>query len=104
MEAKPITCSLSGDDPTARARWLDTLRERALGVDHRADGATVTFPAGAELEAELHALARAESECCPFLTIAVRRADGALELDVSGPPDARPVIDEMLAGGQSPRP
>jgi hypothetical protein len=103
MEAKPIACSLEGDDRTARARWLGTLADRALGVDWRADGATVTFPAEAELEAELRALARAESECCPFLTIALRRADGTVELDVSGPPDARPVIDEMLASGQPSR-
>jgi hypothetical protein len=104
MDDRPIACSLDGEDLTARGRWLDTLGQRALGVDWRADGATARFPVDAELEAELRTLARAESACCPFLTIAVRRADDALELDVSGPLDARPVIDAMLASAQPPSP
>jgi hypothetical protein len=96
VEAKPIACSLSGADLSARTRWLGAIRQRALSVERRADGLTATFTPDAELETELHRLAQAESACCPFLRIAVRRADDALELDVSGPPEARPVIDEMF--------
>jgi hypothetical protein len=55
------------------------------------------FPDDAGLEAELRALAAAEAECCRFLSIEVHRAGDSLELHVSGPPDARPIIDEMFA-------
>jgi hypothetical protein len=50
------------------------------------------------LEAELRALADAEARCCPFLTLAVVREAGRLHLDVSGPPDAAPLIAAMFPG------
>src|SRR2546422_762589 len=60
MEEKPIACSLSGADLSARTRWLGALRQRALSVERRADGLTATFTPDAELETELHRLAEAE--------------------------------------------
>lgn len=105
MARAPVACSLNGAELSARGDWLGALGRRASGIERRTDGLTVRFPADDRLESELHALARAESDCCPFLAIVVRRAEGdSLELDVSGPPEAAPVIDEMLASAGSPRP
>jgi hypothetical protein len=93
----PIACSLRDDDLTTRQRWLGEVMRKALKVERSASGVTAAFPPDAELEAELRTLAQAESECCPFLRITVRRSDDALELGVAGPAAARPVIDEMFA-------
>jgi hypothetical protein len=98
---EPLACSLRGDDLANRRSWLAEIAERALAVERSARGVTATFPNDAALEAELRALAEAEAECCAFLSIEVRRADGVVELDVAGPTDAQPIIDEML--GASPR-
>jgi len=94
---EPLACSLRGDDLANRRDWLGELAGRALGVERSARGVRVAFPNDAGLEAELRALAAAESECCRFLSIEVHRAGDSLELDVAGPPDARPIIDEMFA-------
>jgi hypothetical protein len=93
---EPLACSLTPGDRTKRQRWLRDLTGRALAVTRSDDGMTATFPLDAELEDELRTLAAAEAECCPFLDIAVRRAGDAVVLDVVGPPDARPIIEEML--------
>src|SRR5438105_2296195 len=92
----PIACSLRRDDLATRQSWLRDVMQKALRVEWCVSGVTAAFTPGAELEAELHALARAESECCPFLRITVRRTDEALEVDIFGPAAARPVIEEMF--------
>jgi hypothetical protein len=48
------------------------------------------------VEAELEEVVAAEARCCPFLTLSLRPAGEFLELDVSGPPDAQGVVDEMF--------
>jgi hypothetical protein len=93
-----LACSLRGDDLASRQRWLGELSARALRVTRSESGVSVAFPPDAGLEAELRALTAAEAECCAFLRISVRRADGAVELDVTGPAAAGPIIDQMVGG------
>jgi hypothetical protein len=50
-----------------------------------------------EIERRTRALVAAESACCPFLDFDLRREGGDLVLDISGPDDARPVIDLFFA-------
>jgi hypothetical protein len=45
--------------------------------------------------AELDALVAAERECCPFLTLTVVRAGGAVVLEVAAPAEAQPMVDAM---------
>jgi hypothetical protein len=57
-------------------------------------------------EARVRALVAAEAECCAFLEFAVAREAGALRVDVTGPPEARPAIDlisprRASAGGRA---
>ena len=92
----PIVCSLAAAERTARGRWLERVGEHSLGVVKRVDGVSVLFAPSAAIEAELRALMAAEADCCPFLHFdLIRRAD-RIELAISGPPDARPVIDAMF--------
>jgi hypothetical protein len=98
----PIACSLRGDDLRRRQRRLGDALQRAVALERSPSGVTAAFASDPELEAELRALARAESECCPFLRIAVRRAGEMLVFEVVGPAEARPVIDEMFGGSLRP--
>jgi hypothetical protein len=58
---------------------------------------TASFPYSEACERELRALAAAEAECCPFLDIQVRGDGHELRLAVSGPPEARDIIESMFA-------
>jgi len=96
---EPIACTLSPDAYSSRAERIADLARRAL-LSRRAlpgGGARLSFAAAAATEAELRALIEAEARCCPFLRLELRRVEGALELDVSGPPEAEPLIAEMFA-------
>jgi hypothetical protein len=91
-----LACSLSGAQRADRERWLERLRGQALDVTSRPDGLSVRFAPSDPLEAEARALATAEAQCCPFLCFEVDRGEDAIELMVSGPPEARPIIDAMF--------
>jgi hypothetical protein len=92
----PLACSLTSADLANRRRWLGELAERAVSVRRTGTGMRATFPAEPGLETELREVAAAESECCAFLRITVTPRDAIVELDVAGPSDARPIIDEMF--------
>ena len=91
-----LACSLSGGDRAERERWLQRLRREALGVSETDDGVTVRFTDCDQLEADVRALAAAEAYCCPFLSLEVDRRADAIELVISGPAEARPIIDAMF--------
>jgi hypothetical protein len=38
-----------------------------------------------------------EAGCCAFLSITVSTHDDIVELEIAGPPDARPLIDSLFA-------
>jgi len=71
---------------------------QAEELTSRPRGRTAYFAADPTLESELHALARAEADCCQFLHFEVAHQDGRLSFTVTGPADAMPVIEQMLAG------
>ena len=91
-----LACSLSGREQADRAIWLERLNERAVGVSSRPDGVTFTFALADDTEADVRALAAAEAQCCPFLSLEVERLRDRIELVVSGPPEARPIIEAMF--------
>ena len=55
--------------------------------------------ATAGIRGRLEALVAAESECCPFLifNLNLAAADPRLVLEVTGPEQAAPIIDELFA-------
>jgi hypothetical protein len=96
---EPIACSLSPDAYADRASEIADLARRALLARSPlpGGGARLRFAAGPGVEAELDAIVAAEARCCPFLRLELRHAAGALELDVTGPPEAEPLIAELFA-------
>ena len=93
-----ITCSLTGANYRRRADDIRDLARDALRDRRPIEGGMrLTFDTTAR--ERLEALVAAESECCPFLTMELRAADGRLLLDVTGPAAATPIIAELLAPG-----
>ena len=88
----PIACSLDADGMQQRGRDFTALR--AVDARQTARGITVLF--APEAEAAVQDFVRVERECCPFLTLDVTTTADAVRLDVSGPDDARPIVDAFL--------
>ena len=94
----PIACTLNPAEMRDRVTSIDALLSDAL-LDQReiAGGLRTTFRDTPEVERRVRELVAAESRCCAFLSFAVGREDGALWLDITGAPEARPVIDQFFA-------
>jgi hypothetical protein len=82
-----IACSLTPDELPARRAGLADLDV----VDAR-----VTARVTVRNEAALAAFVRAERECCPFFELQVTAEDGLFVLSVAGPPDAEPLIVQLV--------
>jgi hypothetical protein len=92
----PIACTLTGASLEERGRWLRRLGEAALieGTRQR-DRLELRFRL--EAAADVRELVRAETECCPFLSFELDDGPREVGLAVTGPSDAGPVLDAMLA-------
>jgi hypothetical protein len=97
MNELPIACTLCPDKMRGRLADLDAVAREALidktpidcGLRHR-------FRAHPDIEREIRRLAAAEAECSAFLTSTVTTEPSVLLLDITGSPDAQPVIDEFF--------
>jgi hypothetical protein len=98
MPDLPIACTLTADDMTARVALIDALTADGLLERTTTDaGLRVRLRDTPEIERRTRELVAAESRCCAFLDFDLGRKDGDLVLDISGPEDARPVIDMFFA-------
>jgi hypothetical protein len=94
----PIACSLSGPDLAARKAATATIARAALRRRELiADGRRLHFTGGEDVEDQLRDIVAAESACCPFLTLRLHRDGDALRLEVTGPAEAQPIIEELFA-------
>jgi hypothetical protein len=94
----PIACTLPGPAFAARTSRLSALAARALVARRPVeDGHRLTFTDTPEVEADLRGAIAAEAACCPFLTMDLTRTPDGLELVLTGPPDATPVIAALFA-------
>jgi hypothetical protein len=98
MTELPIACTLSAHDMTARLALIHGLAADAL-LDRTptAAGLRIRLRDTPEIEQRTRALVAAESACCGFLDFDLARRDGELVLEITGPKDARPVIDPFFA-------
>ncbi len=98
MPDLPIACTLTPDGMNARLALIDALAADGL-LDRTATdaGLRVRLRDTPEIEQRTRELVAAESACCAFLDFDVRHDDGGLILEISGPADARPVIDLFFA-------
>lgn len=75
-----------------------TLGKTALGIEVVADGYRLSLPNTSEQVQIATEFVRFEHECCPFLTfsLSVAPEDTPLTLDVTGPAEARDLLDQMF--------
>jgi hypothetical protein len=96
--SEQLSCSLPIDEADRRVR--ETRSALAASVKARDDiqgGMKLRFPADPAFRKLLQETVEAESRCCPFLDMRIRRTDEELELTVTGPPDAKPMIELLFS-------
>lgn len=95
---QPIACALPSADARDRSELIARLREDAM-LDQAPieDGLRIRFRDARDVEQRVRDLVAAEQACCPFLRFAVRRDDKTIALDVTGAPEAQPVIAAFFA-------
>ena len=98
MSDLPIACTLTSDGMTARLALIDALAADGLIDRTRTDaGLRVRLRDTPQIEQRTRELIEAESRCCAFLDFTLVRDGGELVLDITGPQDARSVIEMFLA-------
>jgi hypothetical protein len=95
---QPIARTLAPGAYQDRSTELAGLAAGALrSREPTAEGQRLVFTDSPDTERELRAAIAAESSCCAFLRMHLRRADEGLVLDIAGPQGARPIIAELFA-------
>jgi hypothetical protein len=97
MKKTGNTCLLDRTEQAKRLEEIGALASSSLlEAKPTQGGASLRLRNTDAVQAELGRLIEAEKECCPFLHFELRETDEWLLLDVSGPPDARPLIDQLF--------
>lgn len=97
MTRIPIACSLSVDDAASRVEeWQRFLADCVVEVERT--GASGRLRLRDDDDAVLIAtdLARREKACCAFFEFRLALLPEGVWLEVDGPPEAAPVLDELL--------
>jgi hypothetical protein len=68
-----------------------------LGAEAHGRQATLRFRAGGATRSRLAAIVAAEAECCAFLDMHLRPGTELIELTISAPAGAEPVLEELVA-------
>jgi hypothetical protein len=94
-----IACTLPLTDVPDRLALIRALADEAL-LDHRPidGGVRWRFRDATGVEARVREVAQLESRCCGFLAFQVRRDADAIVLDITGPSEARNVMEAFFAG------
>ena len=91
-----IACTLEGADFARRvAEWRElgrSVKERTVEPGR----VTAIYPRGDGLEERLARLIEAESACCPFLRFDMREEDESIRLELTFPPEAEAMIDQVI--------
>jgi hypothetical protein len=92
-----IACSLQSKDQSDRvAEWVAVARRGLIAKSVTADGVVLTYRQDAAVEADLRRLVELEGECCPFLEFAVSADGGDISLGITGPKEARELVETFL--------
>jgi hypothetical protein len=92
-----LACGLSPAGLRERKALIDRLlRQTTTPPAPISGGVQARFGHDSAIEQELRALIALEAECCAFLSLTVSREDDLVVLDVTGPPDALSLIDELF--------
>ena len=89
-----IACSLDAGDFAKRWIFIKQTFDRWLVSQTRSDRTLhLRFTDDAEAESTLKEWIRLESQCCPFFSFDLRRADGSLFLSIGVPAGAELTLD-----------
>ena len=97
----PIICTLTEEELRKRREmFLDSLREASCDITPIPDGFSYAFKARPEVIAQLASLVELERQCCRFLTFRIveESAEHTVRLEITGPPEAKPVIADLFGG------
>ena len=89
-----LACTLEADSMAGRLAEWQTVAGHATSRSATDDGIRLTF-SSVDLRAIADLVAR-EQACCSFLSFAIGSTPVGDTLDISGPPDARPMIAALL--------
>lgn len=96
---QPFACTLT---PVAlrerKALIHDLIRRSLVDTTPVGGGIRARFCGGHEVELQLRELVGLEARCCSFLQLKVESGPETTVLEVTGPPEAREMIDELFAG------
>ena len=99
MRELPIACTLGAGARAERQAFVERLWHDALIAGESTDtGLRLRLRDDADVETRARELIAAEQDCCAFLTFELERQEDELVLQISGPPDARPIVDAFLTG------
>ena len=87
-----IGCSLDAAGQQARLSDWAKLLGQAAAREATASGVRYSFPAADEFERRICDPAAAEQACCSFLTFAVLRTGGQIEMTVTAPADRQDAL------------
>jgi hypothetical protein len=90
----PIACTATGPELVERVAQLARWRSVLLGVERTAHGVVLRLPL--EWEHDVRRFVVDESACCGFWGFAVSVDDGSVALRWDAPPDAGPLLDQLL--------
>ena len=95
----PIVCMLTESELRERRQTvLASIREAVLDVTPIPEGYAYRFPVQSEMLFHLSRLVDLERQCCRFLTfkIVVEPGEEPIRLEVTGPPEAKPMIEDLF--------
>jgi hypothetical protein len=97
----PIACSLTAAELGRRLDEVDQLARKALLRRESIDGGVrLTFVG--DVRARLDTFVAAERACCPFLDLRLSSDGNTHVLQITGPGEAAPMIDELFRGDEIP--
>jgi hypothetical protein len=92
-----IACTLTGAEATTRSKEFAALGRTALTSRHKTtDGIVLVFEDNTGVHDEVKRLADAEASCCSFLGFDLKTEGHSVTLTITGPQDARPVLDSLF--------
>ena len=95
----PVACTLTEAELRERRQIImDAFGNTNVAVAELDEGYVFTFPASSETLRRIAELVDLERQCCAFLTfkIVVEAANAAMQLEVTGPGQAKKVIAEYF--------
>jgi len=91
----PIACTLGAESLRGRLADWQSLLTHAVERREIDGGVRVEFDAGVPAD-ELMRLVSAEQDCCQFFRFAITVDTRGIALEVTAPPDARPMVESLF--------